>query len=146
MFSCLFKDFNKRGFFLGPNFGPLYILAANCGGWNKNENVFRFLTCLVEVHVLPYMEDIFFIKWHTNNSCDRMFKLMKLELHLRNIYCFEDMVHYLDKNEHIYIEPIAYDEIFDFHRLLNSFYRTLEMGQTNRTHVFKFCSSLPTTL
>ena len=56
------------------------------------------------------------------------------------------MVHHLNENEHISVEPIGSDEFFDFHLLLNSFYRTLETGQTNRTHLFKICSALPTTL
>ena len=92
------------------------------------------------------MEDMFFIKGHTKNACDRMLNLLNIDLHLHNIYCFEDMVHYLDENEHIYVEPIASDEFFDFHRLLNSVYRTPDMGQTNITNVFKTCSSLPKTL
>ena len=144
--SCLFKYFKKRGFFLSPNFGPLYILADNCGGHNINKDVFRFLMWLVEVHVFLCVEDMFFIKGHTKNACDRMLNLLKLDLHLRNIYCFEDMVHYLDENEHISVEPIESDKLFDFHRLLNSFYRKLEMVQTKITHVFKICSSLPKTL
>ena len=144
--SCLFKDFKKRGFFSSPNFGPLYMLADNCGGQNKNEDVFRFLMWLVEVHVFPSVSNMFFIKGHTNNACDRMFNLLKLALHLRNIYCFEDMVHHLNENEHISVKPIGSDEFFDFHLLLNSFYRMLETGQTNRTHLFKICSALPTTL
>ena len=102
--------------------------------------------CLVEVHVFLCVEDMFFIKGHPKNAWDRMFNLLKLDLHIRKIYCFEDMVHYLDENELISVEQIASDELFNFHRLLNSFYRTLEMGQTNRKHVFKPSSSLSTTL
>ena len=97
---------------------------------------------IVEVHVFPCVEDMFFIKGHTNNACDRMFNLLKLDLRLRNIYCFEDMVRHSDENEHIYVEPIALEQFSDFHWLLNSFYRTLDMGQTNRTHMFKISSSL----
>ena len=47
-----------------------------------------------------------------------MFNFLKLDLHLRNIYCFEDTVHYLDENEHISVDPIASDEFFDLHQLL----------------------------
>ena len=57
--SCFLKYFNKRGFFLIPNFGPLYILADNCGGQNKNKDMFRFLMWLVEVHTYPCAEDMF---------------------------------------------------------------------------------------
>ena len=132
--------------FFSPKFGPLYILADNCSAQNKNEGVFRFIMWLFEVHVFVCVEDMFLIKGHTKNFCDRMFNLMKLDLHLRNVYFFEDMVHYLDENKLISVDPITSDEFFGFRRLLNYFYITLEMGQTNRTHVLKFCSSLPTTL
>ena len=129
-----------------PYFVGYPLLADNCGGQKKNEDVFRFLMWLVEVHVFLCMEDMFFIKGHNKNACDRMFNFLKLYLRLCNICCFDGMVHYLDDNGHISVEPIASDEFFHFHRLLNSFYRTLGMGQTNRTCVFKIISSLPKTL
>ena len=86
--SCLFKYFKKRGFFSSPNFRPLYILADNCSGQNKTKRCSVFSCGSLSSRFSRAWKTCFFIKGHTKNYCDRMFNLMKLDLHLRNIYCF----------------------------------------------------------
>ena len=47
--SCLLKDYTKRSFFNDDlNKGSLNIIADNCDGQNKNEDVIRFHVWLVE--------------------------------------------------------------------------------------------------
>ena len=59
--SCLLKDYTKRGFFNdGLNKGSLNVIADNCGGQNKNEDVIRFHAWMVEAGWFNEVNLVFF--------------------------------------------------------------------------------------
>ena len=89
--SCLLKDLKLCGCFQGPNYGELTYIADNCGGQNKNKIVMRFLMWLVENRIFPQAKIVFLVKGHTKNAADRMFNLLKLSYHKRNIFTYDEM-------------------------------------------------------
>lgn len=135
--SCLLNDYKRRGFFSKPNFGSLTVIADNCGGQNKNQDVLRFHLWLVEAGIFPSVKVVFLVKGHTKNACDRLFNLLKLNYHNRNIFTFKCMVKHLNTNVHVDVTPLFPDNFFDFHTVFNRYYRKLGTGGTKRTHVFE---------
>ena len=145
--SCLLKDYKARGFFEGPNDGSLTIIADNCGGQNKNEDVIRFHMWLVEAGYFPHVEIVFLVKGHTKNACDRLFNLLKHDYHKHNCETFSELMGLLNMNEDVECCHITPDKFFDFSKTLNKYYRPLKIGETNRSHNFCITSAMsPTTL
>ena len=145
--SCLLKDYRKRGYFDGGhNTGSLNIIADNCGGQNKNEDVIRFHVWIVEAGWFPEVNLIFLVKGHTKNACDRMFNLLKQEYHNKNIETFNELVSILDKNKFVKVDVMLSNEFLNFSPVLNKYYRSLKSGETNRTHVFTVKNSRNPTL
>ena len=142
--SCLLKDFEKRGFFdrgedgeeLAP-FESLTICADNCGGQNKNHTVIRLLNWMVEAGYVKEARLLFFVKGHTKNSCDRMFNILKKEYHGRNTFTMEQLVIRLGRNELITIIQMEPTDFYDVHKWQNGYYRRIETGTINRTHIFE---------
>ena len=77
--SCLLKDYKSKGFFAETQEGELSVIADNCGGQNKNEEVLRLHLWLVEAEIFTLVRIIFFVKGYTKNDCDRLFNLLKQE-------------------------------------------------------------------
>ena len=145
--SCLYKDYQRRGYFEGGKHeDSLTVIADNCAGQNKNEAVIRFHLWLVEAGVFPTVRVVFLIKGHTKNAADRLFNLLKLDYHNRNIYTMAEMITVLDKNDHVTVSQLGPNDFYDFQGTLNKYYRSLESSQTTRTHVFEILSTAPTVL
>jgi hypothetical protein len=53
----------------------------NCGGQNKNNVVLRLAPYLVEMGYFLKFEFAFYIRGHTNNTCDRTYNKMKSNYH-----------------------------------------------------------------
>jgi hypothetical protein len=133
------KDYKKCGWLdttAGSNLGSLTIIADNCAGQNKNEDVIRFHMWLVEAGIFPLVRILFLVKGHTKNACDRMFNLLKLDYHKKDIETFEDLHDNLNENEHVDVERIMEDEFFDFSTTLIKYYRHPKAGETTKMHVF----------
>ena len=80
------------------------------------------------------------MKGHTKNACNWMFNLLKLDYRKRNIFTFDDMVRHLDANSHVSISFISLNEFFCFFEVLQTYYRSLKIGETTRLHVFEIKS------
>ena len=144
--SCLLKDYRARGFLSdGKNEGSLNIIADNCGGQNKNEDVIRFHMWLVEASWFSEINIIFLVKGHTKNACDRMFNLLKHEYHNLNVESFSQLKTCLNKSLFVNVEEVGRHEFFDFSSTLNKYYRSLKSGETNRTHIFTIKESVCST-
>ena len=134
--SCLWKYFHMRGW-LKKNYSDLCIVADNCGGQNKNRIVVRFLMWLVEMGYFPRIRLIFLVKGHTKNSCDRLFNLLKLSYHRKNVYTYDTLVEIINNNKFITAHKIESTEMYDFLKWQDIFYRTPEK-EFKSTHIFEF--------
>ena len=144
--SCLYKDFKARGYFNQRNYGSLTIIADNCAGQNKNKHVVRFLMSLVELKWFPQITLIFLIKGHTKNACDRLFNLVKLNYHRKNIFDYNDLVDNLNNNKFISASKVKPEEFKDHLKWQDQLYRTPASGDFTRTHIFTIKSDNPTVL
>ena len=85
--SGFYMELERRGYFKeGSKIGHLVLAADNCGGQNKNKTMIRFCNWVVESRFATKLTLLFLVKGHTKNLCDRMFNLVKVTYHNRNIY------------------------------------------------------------
>ena len=89
---------------------------------------------LVEAGIFPTVSVVFLVKGH--NACSQMFNLLKFDYRKSNIETLEEMVSILNRNQYVDVEQVGPKEFFDFHSILDKYYRKLASGETNRTHVF----------
>ena len=134
--SCLLKDLKQRGCFQGPNYSELTYIADNCGGQNKNRVVIRFLMWLVENRIFPQVKILFLVKGHTKNAADRMFNLLKLSYHKKNIYTYDQMQDVLNGNEFVDVHKMRPEDFFDHDKWQDQHYRKPTGGEFKQTHVF----------
>lgn len=139
--SCLYKDFAYRGFFNSRQYGDLTIIADNCGGQNKNKVVVRFFMWLMETKVFPRVRLFFLIKGHTKNACDRLFNLVKLDYHRKNVYTYDELFKTIDENEFITAHKMQREEFYNFEKWQDKYYRKPTGGEFNQTHVFTISSN-----
>lgn len=151
--SCLFLDFKRKGFFSNPQFGPLVILADNCGGQNKNKVIIRLAMWLVEAGIFPKVIIHFFVVGHTKNDCDRMFNALKRDYNRCDTTTYPQLIQRLDT--HADVTPIVVEEndMKNFDKWQNQFYRSPNPGKKDkvakdfsRTHVFSIEKNDPTVL
>lgn len=114
--SCLLKDFRSRGYFNQKQKGTLTIIADNCSGQNKNRHVIRFLMWMVEMEVFPKITLFFLIKGHTKNACDRMFNLLKMGYHCKDIFTVDQLLEILNENKFVKATRIDADEMKEFNK------------------------------
>jgi len=134
--SCLLMDLKKRGWLSSPNYCELTYIADNCGGQNKNKVVIRFLMWLVENKIFPQVKIFFLVKGHTKNAADRLFNLLKLTYHKRNIYTYDSLYNVLNENEYVDVLQMRPENFHNHLEWQNKFYRTPTGGEFKQTHVF----------
>jgi hypothetical protein len=134
--SCLLKDLKLRGCFRAPNFGELTYIADNCGGQNKNKVVIRFLMWLVENRIFPQVKIHFLVKGHTKNAADRMFNLLKLSYHKKNIYTYDQLKDILNENEFVDVHKMTPGDFHDHNKWQDMYYRRPTGGAFKQSHVF----------
>ena len=134
--SCLLKDYQKRGYFNGQLNNSLTVIADNCAGQNKNEDVVRFHAWLVEAGVFKTVSVVFLVKGHTKNACDRMFNLLKAGFHKKDIETYEELLAVVNENEHVDAVSMEPVEFYSVSKTLNRFYKHLKPSETSRTHIF----------
>ena len=66
--------------------GEYVMIMDNCGGQNKNRMVIRFLLMLTEIGIFKKASNVYLVRGHTKNACDRMFMLLKQHFHYKNVY------------------------------------------------------------
>ena len=86
--SCLLINLKRRGWLNRPNFAELTYIVDNCGAQNKNEIIVRLLMWLVEYNIFPRVR-FFLVRGRTKNAADRIFNLLKLHYHQKNIYSYD---------------------------------------------------------
>ena len=139
--SCLLMDLKKRGWLNGQNYGELTYIADNCGGQNKNKIVVRFLMWLVENKVFPKVTLCFLVKGHTKNAADRMFNLLKLSYHAKDIYTYNELHAVLNENKYINVMQMRKENFHDHLEWQDQYYRAPAGGEFNQTHVFTICGN-----
>ena len=138
--SCLLMDLKRRGWLGRPNFGELTYIADNCGGQNKNKVVIRFLMWLVECNLFPRVRIFFLVKGHTKNAADRMFNLLKMNYHKKDIYTYEQLHQTLNMNQYVDVFKMRPCNFHDHRRWQDTVYKNPTGGEFKRTHVFSICS------
>ena len=97
--------------------GIWVLVCDNCAGQNKNRMVLRYCVWLVESAKFDRVSLIFLVAGHTKNPCDRMFNLMKLEYHHKNIFDVDDLINSLGAHPLVDAQPAPdfkdYDAYFD---------------------------------
>jgi len=134
--SCLLMDLKRRGWFNSPNFSELTYIADNCGGQNKNKIVVRFLMWLVEIKLFPRIRLLFLVKGHTKNAADRMFNLLKLSYHNKDIFTYEQLYETLNTNQYVDVFKMLPCHFHDHRKWQDTVYKTPAGGEFNTTHVF----------
>jgi len=144
--SCLLKDFTARGYFPQKNYSSLTIIADNCGGQNKNKHVVCFLMWMVEMGYFAKITLLFLIKGHTKNARDRMFNILKLGYHRKDIFTVDQLCDVVNENEFIKVSCMQTQDFKDFLKRQDGFYRSPAAGSFNSTHVFEITSDRCTVL
>ena len=142
--SCLLKDFTARVFFVQKNYSSLTIIADNCGDQNKNKHVVRFLMWMVEMEYFAKITLFFLIKGHTKNVCDRMFNLLKLGYHRKDIFTMDELCDCVNENDFINVSCMQKQDFKDFLKWQDGFYRSPETDNFNSTHIFEKTSDRAT--
>ncbi len=69
---------------------------------------------LVEVKYFKRVEFIFYVKGHTENTCDRMFNLLKLQYHASNVYTMDMLHETLNEVEAVTFKIVTSEVFLDF--------------------------------
>jgi hypothetical protein len=102
----------------------LTIVFDNCPGQNKNNFVFWLVPYLVEMRYFEEVTFIFLVASHTNNCCDQMFNLLKIQYRKSNIYGTEDLIKVLGINKKVTILEVGDEDFKNFNKYLSDFYKT----------------------
>eukprot|EP00957_Ditylum_brightwellii_P201439 15325650-Ditylum_brightwellii.AAC.1 len=138
--SCLLNDFRNRGWMERlncPHYGDLTIITDNCSGQNTNWHVVRLLMWLVEIGLFKRITLSFLVKGHTKNSCDRLFNLLKIDYHKRDVHTYNELHCIVHTNGFINAARMEPDEFYDFLAWQDLYYRTPKAGEFKRTHLFR---------
>jgi hypothetical protein len=120
----------------------LTIAADNCSGQNKNNMVLRLANYLVEKGYFEEVEILFYVRGHTKNACDRMFNIMKLNFHKKNIFTFcyenepDNLLGVLGRSDSVTVIKVTADMFKDWDKHLNRLYKRLKDGTILINHVF----------
>ena len=139
--SCLLMDLKRRGWMSRPNFSELTYIADNCGGQNKNKVVVRFLMWLVENRVFPRVRIFFLVKGHTKNAADRMFNLLKMTYHCKDIYTYDQLHATLETNQYVDVFKMRPNHFHDHLKWQDQYYKAPAGGEFKQTHVFTICAA-----
>ena len=92
---------------------------------------------LVESGFFPEVKIVFLVKGHTKNAADRLFNLLKLIYHRKNIYTYHDLYTNLDANGFVTVHKIRQKNFHDHLEWQQTkMYRPPEGGEFKQSHVF----------
>ena len=145
--SMLWNNFKQEGFIermeAGESMGEYAIVMDNCAGQNKNRMVIRFLMLMTEIGLFKKASNVYLVRGHTKNACDRCFMLLKQHFHYKNVYTMEQLNKNLNQNDGVTAIEIKSNKFFDFDKLLDNFYKRPEAGTVTRTHIFSMNQDEP---
>lgn len=91
---------------------------------------------LTEIGIFEKCSNLYLVRGHTKNACDRMFMLLKQHFHYKNIYTKEQLNINLNQNDGVEAIEINSEFFNEIDEMLDCFYKRLESGSINRTHIF----------
>ena len=91
---------------------------------------------LVEIKLFPRVRLFFLVKRHTKNAADRMFNLLKMNYHKKDIYTYEQLHATLDMNQYVDVFKMRSCNFHDHRRWQDTVYKNPAGGEFKRTHVF----------
>eukprot|EP00957_Ditylum_brightwellii_P077825 5914697-Ditylum_brightwellii.AAC.2 len=132
-------DLKKWGWLNRHNYGELTYIANKCGGQNKNKVIVRFLMWLVETMVFPKVTLLFLMKGHTTNAADRMFNLLKLSYHAKDLFTYDVLHAALNENKYVDVMQMRKENFHNHLEWQDWHYCAPKVGDFNRSHVFTIC-------
>ena len=145
--SLLWNSFKEDGFIergeRDGSMGEYALIMDNCGGQNKNRMVIRFLMLMTEIGIFKKASNVYLVRGHTKNACDRMFMLLKQHFHHKNVYTMDQLHRNLNENDDVNAVEIKSNKFFNLDELLDKYYKRPESGSVNRTHIFTMYQEKP---
>ncbi len=130
----------------GETAKSLTFAFDNCAGQNKNNMVLRLALYLVEKQFFSEVRFLFYVHGHTKNACDRMFNLMKLSYHRKDIFTMSELLKTLNEQRDVQVDEVGEGDFKEWGRFLDQFYKQFKSGTILKNHVFFVEGSKPTTM
>lgn len=134
--SCLLNDIKQRGLIDIPNYGKITYIADNCGGQSKNMAVVRFLMWLVEAKIFRKVTLLFLAKGHIKNAADRMFNLLKLTYHFKDIFIYDELHRALSENKFVTVIKMSPQDFHGHAKWQNQYYSVPAVEEFKQSHMF----------
>jgi hypothetical protein len=112
----------------------LSIIFDNCGGKNKNNFVLHLALWPVECSFFKKVE-IFYIRGHIKNACDRLFNQLKLHYHKKQIFPMGQMIESLNSSANITFKGASATNFFDHGEMFDEFYDKFPPSTIQQNHV-----------
>ena len=116
--------------------GKLTLIFDNCPGQNKNNHVLRLANYLVELGYFKEVYNIFYVRGHTKNACDRLFNLLKIRYHKRNVYTFTQLLKTCNEMIDCTVHEVHEDDFDDYFSMENLYYKKIVDGEILKNHIF----------
>jgi hypothetical protein len=123
-----------KGLLNGITANEINLVFDNCAGQNKNRMVYRMLFFMVKLKVCRIAREIFLIKGHTKNDCDRMFNLMKFDYRKVNCFTPQELISIVNKHPQVNAVPMNPAEFKDWDELENKMID--KMDGVKKNHIF----------
>ena len=89
----------------------------------------------VEIQIFTKVTLCFLVKGHNKNSADHLFNLLKLTYHFKDVFTYDQIFNVINENEYIEVHKITLNEMFNFLKQQDKFYRT-SADEFKETHFF----------
>jgi len=129
--------------FIDSTQGPckeLSIVMDNCGGQNKNCMVLQLALLFVELGWYKKVNFIFLIAGHTQNSCDRLFNILKLKYQESDVFSIEGkggLIELLNECNLVHAVHATKLDFKDYDKFLDQIYKNMSVGTVNCSHFFQ---------
>ena len=146
--SLIFKKLKDDGILdLARTQGPgaeFNLIFDNCAGQNKNRMVLRFAQYLVDTDIFLKVNVIFLVMGHTKNICDRRFKDMKKNFHLKNVYSYAQLIKVLGKDNEKYVKVnrVEPEEFFNWDKFFHEKNYKKAIKGISKYHCFFYSTAL----
>jgi hypothetical protein len=131
----LWKMFLMQGLLDGRTANEINLVFDNCAGQNKNRMVYRMLFFMVKLKLCRVAREIFLIKGHTKNDCDRMFNLMKYDYRKVNCYNPQELLTIVNRHPQVNAVPMNSADFKDWDELENTMID--KMDGVKKNHIFE---------
>ena len=115
----------------------LTVIMDNCPGQNKNHHVLHLPLLLTEANYFQEVTFAFYIKGHTKNPCDRMFKLLKMNYHKRRVFTMDQLLSIVNENDGVTVTHPNPNVFKDWYAYQSDYYGTMIPGTLASNHIYK---------